>query len=75
MTQNLTQLQHNHAVNLADCGISPITHRTVRPICHAPRLNLQIKKLTPTPIEKPTPETVPSPMRVRGEPSPLVFEY
>lgn len=75
MTQKTTQLQHSYAVIVADCGIPPTTHRTARPICHAPRLNLQIKILTPTPLEKPTPEMVPSPMRVWGEPSPLVFEY
>lgn len=75
MSQNLPQLQHSHAVIVADCVIPPVTHRIVSPICHAPRLNLQIKKLTPHPLEKPTPEMVPSQMRVRGEPTPLVFEY
>jgi hypothetical protein len=75
MSQILPRLQYSYAVIVTDYGIQPTTHRIVSPICHDPRLNLQIKKLTPTPMEKPTPEMVPSPIRVWGEPSPLVFEY
>ena len=55
MTQKTTQLQHIYAVIVADCVIPPTTHRTARPICHAPPPKFTNKNIDPHPPRKTDP--------------------